>query len=93
MNAPGRVAIRLDTRHERAAERVAATRQARLARRPVTTIEELVILLTAAADERTSDAFFETFWDRATPEVAAAFEEAIPAEAARWGAGGWTKQD
>lgn len=67
---------------EQAAERIAATRQARLARRPITTVEELVVLLTAANDEGTSEAFFETFWDRTTPEVAAAFREAIRLELA-----------
>jgi len=35
--------------------------------------QELLILLTAADDEGTSEAFSETFWDRATPEVLAAF--------------------
>jgi hypothetical protein len=70
---------------EQAAGRVAAVHRARLARRPITTVEELVVLLTAADDEGTSEAFFETFWDRATPEVAAAFEEAIERERVRRG--------
>jgi hypothetical protein len=67
---------------EQAAERIAAMRQARLACRPITTLEELVVLLMAADDEGTSEAFLKTFWDRATPEVAAAFEEAIRLELA-----------
>jgi hypothetical protein len=70
---------------EKAAERVAAMRQARLARRPITTIEELFILLPAADDEGTSEAFFETLLDRATPEVLAVFMEAIAAERVRRG--------
>ena len=64
---------------------MAAVHRARLARRPITTVEELVILLAAADDEGTSEAFFETLWDRATPEVLAVFKEAIAAERVRRG--------
>jgi len=65
---------------EKAAERVAAMRQARLARRPITTIEELVSLVAAADNEGTSEASFEPLLDRATPEVLDVFMEAIAAE-------------
>ena len=65
---------------EHAAERAAAAHRARLARRPITTVEELVVLLTAADDAGTSEALSETFWAQATPEVLAAFLEAIAAE-------------
>jgi hypothetical protein len=72
---------------EQAAERVAATRQARLARRPITTLEELFVLLPAADDEGTSEASFKPLLDRATPEVLDQFIEAIRLELAERAAG------
>jgi hypothetical protein len=67
---------------EQAAERAAAAHRARLARRPITTAEELLILLTVAIDEGTTEAFVETVGDRATPEIWDELGEAIRLELA-----------
>ena len=70
---------------ELAAQRADAEYRAALARRPITTEAELVALLTAAVSPEAREALYSTLWDRMTPEVATAFEEAIQAESARRG--------
>ena len=70
---------------ELAARRADADYRAALARRPITTEAELCALLVEAVTPEAQAALYSTLWDRMTPEVADAFEEAIRAECARRG--------
>ena len=70
---------------ERVAGRLAAQRRSDLDRSPIASEDELVRAIEEARQDGRYEAVLETLWQRLTPDVADAFEEAIRAESIRRG--------